>query len=73
VDHAAAKLGISERLALRVLGQHCSTQRKKPSRPDDEAALTADITALAIHLNIITTSGLTTLSKTIRMTGGNIE
>ena len=44
-----AKHGISERLACRVLGQHRSTQRKKPTRPDDEAALTADITALAIQ------------------------
>ena len=42
-----AKHGVSERLACRVLGQHRSTQRKKPTRPDDEAALTADITSLA--------------------------
>ena len=41
------KHGVSERLACRVLGQHRSTQRKKPTRPDDEAALTADITSLA--------------------------
>ncbi len=33
----------------RHLGQHRSTQRKKPTKPDDEAALTADITALAIQ------------------------
>ncbi len=44
-----AKHGVSERFACRVLGQHRSTQRKKPSKPDDEAALTADITALAIQ------------------------
>ncbi len=31
------------------MGQHRSTQRKKPLRPDDETALTADITALAIQ------------------------
>ncbi|MEI7747201.1 MAG: IS3 family transposase [Actinomycetota bacterium] len=49
VEHLVAKHGISERLACRVLGQHRSTQRKKPTRPDDEAALTADITALAIQ------------------------
>ena len=42
-----AKHGVSERLACRVLGQHRSTQRKKVTRPDDEAALTADITSLA--------------------------
>lgn len=36
-----------ERLACRVLGQHRSTQRKRPTTPDDEAALTADIIELA--------------------------
>lgn len=36
-----------ERRASRVLGQHRSTQRKRPTTPDDEAALTADIIALA--------------------------
>ena len=49
MEHAVAKHGVSERFACRVLGQHRSTQRKKPSRSDDEAALTADITALAIQ------------------------
>lgn len=42
-----AEFGISERFACRVLGQHRSTQRKKPQTPSDEAALTADIVALA--------------------------
>ena len=42
-----AELDVSERMACRVLNQHRSTQRKAPSRPDDEAALTADIIALA--------------------------
>jgi len=42
-----AKYGVSERLACRVLGQHRSTQRKIPREPEDEAALTADIIALA--------------------------
>jgi hypothetical protein len=41
------ELGISERLACRVLGQHRSTQRKVPKGRADEAALTADIIALA--------------------------
>jgi putative transposase len=36
-----------ERLACRVLGQHRSTQRKAPKGRADEAALTADIVALA--------------------------
>jgi transposase InsO family protein len=47
VDHVVAELGVSERRACRVLGQHRSTQRKIPTRPDDEAALTADIISLA--------------------------
>jgi putative transposase len=42
-----ATLGVSERRACRVLGQHRSTQRKLLRTPDDEAALTADIVALA--------------------------
>jgi putative transposase len=47
VDHVRAELGLSERRVCRVLGQHRSTQRKIPTTPDDEAALTADIIALA--------------------------
>jgi putative transposase len=47
VEHVVAELGVPERRACRVLGQHRSTQRKPPSTPDDEAALTADIVALA--------------------------
>ena len=38
-----AKLGVSERLACRVLGQHRSTPRVVPVGRADEAALTADI------------------------------
>jgi hypothetical protein len=41
------KLDVSERLACRVLGQHRSTQRKVPKGRADDAALTADIIALA--------------------------
>jgi transposase InsO family protein len=47
VEHVRAKYGVSERFACRVLGQHRSTQRKHPKTPEDEAALTADIIALA--------------------------
>ena len=47
VEQAVRELGVSERQACRVLGQHRSTQRKVPTTPDDEAALTADIIALA--------------------------
>lgn len=41
------QLGISERRACRVLSQPRSTQRRRPQTADDEAALTADIIALA--------------------------
>jgi putative transposase len=49
VEHVRAELGLSERRVCRVLGQHRSTQRKIPTTPDDEAALTADIIALALQ------------------------
>jgi putative transposase len=47
VEHVVADLGVPERRACRVLGQHRSTQRKPPRAPEDEAALTADVVALA--------------------------
>jgi putative transposase len=47
VEHVVAELGVPERRACRVLGQHRSTQRKPPGTPGDEAGLTADIIALA--------------------------
>src|SRR5690606_38941559 len=46
-DHIMAKFSISERFACKVLGQHRSTQRKKPRGRADEEALTADIIRLA--------------------------
>ena len=49
MEHVRAELGLSERRICRVLGQHRSTQRKIPTTPDDEAALTADIIALALQ------------------------
>jgi transposase InsO family protein len=42
-----AKLSVSERFACKVLGQHRSTQRKKPRGRAGEEALTADIVRLA--------------------------
>ena len=42
-----AKFSVSERFAYKVLGQHRSTQRKKPHGRTDEDALTADIIRLA--------------------------
>lgn len=47
IDRVTKKFDVSERLACRVLGQHRSTQRKVPRGRADEAALTADIVALA--------------------------
>jgi putative transposase len=41
------KFSVSERFACKVLGQHRSTQRKKPQSRPDEEALTADIIRLA--------------------------
>jgi len=49
VERVKKTFGVSERFACRVLGQHRSTQRKIARTPDDEAALTADIIALAIQ------------------------
>jgi transposase InsO family protein len=43
------KYSISERFACKVLGQHRSTQRKKPQGRPDEEALTTDIIRLASH------------------------
>ena len=47
VEHVRSTIGVSERVACRVLGQHRSTQQKTPRGHDDEAALTADIVELA--------------------------
>ncbi|WP_426958907.1 IS3 family transposase [Muricoccus radiodurans] len=47
VGHVMQQLGVSERRACAVLGQHRSTQRKVSRAADDEAALTASITGLA--------------------------
>jgi transposase InsO family protein len=47
VEKVRAELGVSERRACAALGQHRSTQRKIVRTREDEAALTADIIALA--------------------------
>jgi len=47
IEHVERELGVSERKACAVLGQHRSTQRKAPRTPDDEARLTAEIVELA--------------------------
>ena len=58
-----AEHGVSERLACRVLGQHRSTQRKAPIRADDEAALTADIVALALQYGRYGTRRITAMLR----------
>ena len=47
MDHVRDRLGISERRACRVLGQHRSTQRRIPRGRDDEDRLVADMIELA--------------------------
>ncbi|MBR0671715.1 IS3 family transposase [Neoroseomonas soli] len=47
VEHVVREIGISERRACAVPGQHRSTQRKVPRGAEDEARLTADIIELA--------------------------
>ena len=46
VEHVVSELGVSERKACRVLGQHRSTQRRAPRGRDDEEQLIADIVEL---------------------------
>ena len=47
MEHVTAELGVSQRLACKVLDQHRSTQRKALRTADDEAALTRAIIDLA--------------------------
>lgn len=47
VEHVVRELGVLERKACAVLGQHRSTQRQAPCGCDDEASLTAAIIELA--------------------------
>ncbi len=47
MEHVTAELGVSERRACQVLGQHRSTQRKVRRTADDEAALTQAVIELA--------------------------
>jgi putative transposase len=49
VDRVMSELGVTQRRACLVLGQHQSTQRKASTRPDDEAALTAEVVSLAVQ------------------------
>ena len=47
IEHVRRKLQVSERRVCRALGQHRSTQRKRPRGREDEDQLTADIIELA--------------------------
>lgn len=47
VDHVVSELGVSERRACRMVGQHRSTHRRTPTPRSDEAALTEAIIQLA--------------------------
>ena len=49
MERVRERFGVSERFACRVLGQHRSTQRKIAKTAEDDAALTADIVALALQ------------------------
>jgi putative transposase len=70
VDHVVAELGVSERRACRVLGQHRSTQRKVPQTPADEAALTADIIELARQYGRY---GYRRITKMLRTAGWSVN
>ena len=47
MDHVRHALGVAERRACRVLGPPRSTQRHRPSVPDDESRLIARLIGLA--------------------------
>src|SRR5918999_4592537 len=47
IEHVRHELQVSERRVCRALGQHRSTQRKRPRGRDDEERLTADVVELA--------------------------
>ena len=43
IDHVRKSLGVSERQAFRVMGQHRSTQRRIPRGRQDENRIVADM------------------------------
>jgi putative transposase len=47
VDHLQRVLGISQRLACRIVGQHRSTQRHQPVEPERDQALRAELRQLS--------------------------
>jgi putative transposase len=47
VDHLQRVLGISQRLACRIVGQHRSTQRHQPTAPERDRALRQQLRAFS--------------------------
>ena len=47
MDHLQRMLGLSQRLACRIAGQHRSTQRHQPVKPDRDRALRAELRQLS--------------------------
>jgi putative transposase len=47
VDHLQRVLGLSQRLACRIVGQHRSTQRHQPTKPDRDRALREQLRQLS--------------------------
>ena len=47
MDHLQRVLGLSQRLACRIVGQHRSTQRHQPVEPDRDRALRAELRQLS--------------------------
>ena len=47
MDHLQRVLGISQRLACRIVGQHRSTQRHQPIEPDRDRALREELRRLS--------------------------
>ena len=67
------KFDVSERLACRVLGQHRSTQRKAPKGRADDAALTADIVALATEYGRYGYRRITATAASGRLAAVNVK
>jgi putative transposase len=47
VDHLQRVLGLSQRLACRIVGQHRSTQRHQPTEPERDRVLRAELRQLS--------------------------
>ena len=58
VMHVRQTLVVSERRTCRVIGQHRSTQRKRPQGKVDEELLTADIISLPENMAAMVIVGL---------------